>query len=241
MGTNATGPSAPGDVGVPAGRAEETGVFAVKDCALIALATGKRAQNLKEMREILLGTNPGCIYYHFWGALLQPKFEEREFNNDFAAWARHALHDDVLAERLAVIDPTRYSDLESLRQELLDVIEERLDEMTHVPWARLDQQFEFIRSQIVVFDTYKRVETPEELAVLLPTFSTSSIFYHFIDARRRSEQTMDDFCVWLMGWGSEHTALCERLAAIDPFFLPLTVLRRQLAELFADHYGVAAP
>lgn len=241
MGTSATGSSVPGDERAPAGRAEEAGVFAVKDCALIALATGKRAQNLKELREILLTINPGSIYYHFWGALLQPKFEEREYNNDFAVWARHALHDNVLAERLAVIDPTRYSDLETLRQELLDVIEDRLDEMTHVPWARLDQQFEFIRSQIVVFDTHKRIETPEELAVLLPTFSTSSIFYHFIDARSRSEQVMDDFCAWLMGCGGEHAALCERLVAIDPFFLPLTVLRRQLAELFADHYGVAAP
>lgn len=241
MGTTATGSSIPGDESVSAGRAEETGVFAVKDCALIALATGKRAQNLKEMREILLTINPGSIYYHFWGALLQPKFEEREYNNDFAVWARHALHDNVLAERLAVIDPTRHSDLETLRQELLDVIEDRLDEMTHVPWARLDQQFEFIRSQIVVFDTHKRIATPEELAVLLPAFSTSSIFYHFIDARRRSEQVMDDFSAWLMGWGGEPAALCERLAAIDPFFLPLTVLRRQLAELFADHYGVAAP
>lgn len=238
MGTITTGSSIPGDARVPAGRAEETGAFAVKDCALIALATGKRAQNLKEMREILLTINPGSIYYHFWGALLQPKFEEREYNNDFAVWARHALHDNVLAERLAVIDPTRYSDLEALRQELLEVIEDRLDEMTHVPWARLDQQFEFIRSQIVVFDTHKRIETPQELAVLMPMLSTSSIFYHFIDARRRSAQTMDDFSAWLAGWGSEHAALCEQLVAIDPFFLPLTVLRRQLTELFADHYGV---
>lgn len=240
MGTTATGSSAPGDELVPAGRAEETKVFAVKDCALIALATGKRAQNLKELRENLLTINPDSVYYHFWGALLQPKFEEREYNNDFAVWARHALHDNVLAERLAVIDPTRHSDLETLRQELLDVIEDRLDEMTHVPWARLDQQFEFIRSQIVVFDTHKRIGTPEELAVLLPVLSTSSIFYHFIDARRRSEQIMDDFSAWLTGWGGEHAALCGRLEAIDPFFLPLTVLRRQLAELFAEHYGVAA-
>lgn len=220
---------------------EDAGVFAVKDCALIALATGRRAQNLRELREILFTIDTGSIYYHFWGGLLQPRFEEREYNNDFAAWARHALHDNVLAERMAVIDPVEHGDLQALRQELIDVIEARLDEMEHVPWARLDQQFEFIKSQIVVFDTHKRVTNPEELALLVPALSTSSIFYHFIDARRRSPQHMDDFSAWLSNWGEEHAALCERLAAIDPYFLPLTDLRRQLASLFAYHYGMALP
>src|SRR5690606_33948844 len=147
---------------------EDAGIFAVKDCALIALATGRRAQNLRELREILFTIDTGSIYYHFWGGLLQPRFEEREYNNDFAAWARHALHDNVLAERMAVIDPVEHGDLQALRQELIDVIEARLDEMEHVPWARLDQQFEFIKSQIVVFDTHKRVTSPEDLALLVP-------------------------------------------------------------------------
>lgn len=234
-----TGPTGPGDMGVPAGPREGPGAFAVKDCALISLATGRRAQNLRELREILFGINPGSLYYHFWGGLLQPRFEEREYNNDFAAWARHGLHDNALAERLAVIDPAGHGDLEGLRRELIDVIEARLDEIDHVPWARLDQQFEFIHSQIVVFDTRKRVESPEDLAALISTLSTSSIFYHFIDARRRSERNVDDFCAWLSTFGAEQDALCEQLAAVDPYFLPLTELRRQLAALFAGQYGVA--
>lgn len=219
---------------------ETGGSFAVKDCTLLALATGKRAQNLKELREVLLGVHPGSLYYHFWGGLLQPRFEEREFNNDFAAWARHALHDYVLSERLAVIDPSDYHDLEALRQELVEVIEERLDEMAFVPWARSDQQFDFIHSQIVVFDTHLRIKYPEELAALIPSLSTSSIFYHFIDARRRSPEGRDDFCTWLMGCGERHRPFCECLVALDPYFVPLTELRRQLAALFAHHYRVEA-
>lgn len=41
--------------------------FAVKDCALIAIGTGERAQNLRELRDRLLTTHPACIYHHFWG------------------------------------------------------------------------------------------------------------------------------------------------------------------------------
>ena len=91
--------------------------FAIKDCTLAILATGRRAQTLREMRDILRDIHSGCIYHHFWGTLLRPQFSDREYNNDFATWCHHSLHDNRAAERLAVIDPAGYSDLESLRQE----------------------------------------------------------------------------------------------------------------------------
>jgi hypothetical protein len=40
---------------------------AVKDCALIALGTGERAQNLRELRDRLQTTHSACIYHHFLG------------------------------------------------------------------------------------------------------------------------------------------------------------------------------
>jgi len=58
--------------------------FAVKDCALIAIATGERAHNLRELRDRLETTRPGCIYHHFWGGLLRPSFDDPEYQNDFA-------------------------------------------------------------------------------------------------------------------------------------------------------------
>ena len=96
----------------------------IKDCTLIALATGKRAQNLRELREHLRGIPTNCIYYHFWGGLLRPRFDDPEYHNDFAIWAAHSIHNKMLAERLAVIDPVAFRSLEDLRLELLDVIEE---------------------------------------------------------------------------------------------------------------------
>jgi|GEM_PF-5466056 len=151
-------------------------VFEVKDCALIAIATGRRAINLKEMQDTLSAISLDSVYYHFWGGLLQPRFEEREFNNDFAAWAWYGLHDAPLAERLAVVDPTGSAGLEDLRQELLGIIEERLDEKDSLYYVLATARFEFIRSQIVIFDSQKRAETPEKLAEFLPTLSTGSIF-----------------------------------------------------------------
>jgi hypothetical protein len=213
------------------------GVFAVKDCALIAIATGNRAINLKELRDILNTISLDSIYYHFWGGLLQPRFEEREYNNDFAAWAWYGLHDATLAERLAVIDPTEYVNLEDLRQELLGIIEERLDEQGYLSLLYSSSRFEFISSQIVVFDSQKRVSAPADLATLLPAVSTSTVFYHFIDAKRRLAQRNDDFSSWLSGYGEQYRDLCLRLSSIDPYFVTLSQLKDQLTDIFQEYFA----
>jgi hypothetical protein len=209
--------------------------FAIKDCALAIMATGRRAQTLREMRDILREVHPGSIYHHFWGALLRPQYVDREYNNDFATWCQQSLHDTPAAERLAVIDPVDYADIEGLRQELIEVIDERLDETEVMLFARGDQQFHFVRSTIVVFDTHKVLTHPRELVDVLPTMSVGSIFYHFIDARRREPLGEDDFQAWLAALGPEYQDLMQAVAHLDPYFESLFQLRDRLSGIFARH------
>ena len=206
--------------------------FEIKDCALIALASGKKVQNLREMRDVLASVTTDSIYYHFWGGLLRPRFDNPEYHNDFAIWSAHSLHDKVIAERLAIIDPTEFNTLEDLRKELIDLIEERLDEVDYPIWAKRDDQFEFIYSQIVIFNTKKIVTKPNEIIKVLPNLSVGSIFYHFIDARRRLNNSLDDFQNWLFNFGNEYKQLCHHIAEIDPYFVPLTKLRQELTDVF---------
>lgn len=216
---------------------ESTQPFAVKDCALVALATGKKAQNLKEMRDILLTIQPGSIYYHFWGGLLRPRFDDPQYNNDFASWCHYALHDNTLAERLAVIDPSYYQDLELLRQDLIEAIEQRLEEVVRPTWVGSDEQFNFAMSQIVVFDTQIRISDAAEMANTISTLSLGSIYYHIIDARRRPPLGLDDFRLWLEGFGDDYLELRNALAAVDPFFVNLNELRKHWAEIFTSFMG----
>ena len=206
--------------------------FAVKDCTLISIATGKRAQTLRELRNGLDDIHPGCIYHHFWGGLLVPRFDDPEFQNDFASWAWHGLRDLRLAERLGIIDPTGFGDLEELRRELIDVIEERLDETEIVPWAKTDRQFHFVRSKIVVLDTKLRVDDPLRLKEVIARMPASTVFYHFIDARRRTSDRRDDFSRWLSDLDDRSRIVAERITAIDPYFTSLSGLRSQIVDAF---------
>ncbi|HHO76362.1 MAG TPA: hypothetical protein ENN05_08020 [Deltaproteobacteria bacterium] len=215
-----------------------TEAFSLKDCALIAISTGQQAQTLRELLDRIQTTNKSCIYYHFWGGLLRPRFDDPEFQNDFAIWARHSIHDKALAERLALINPTDYKDLEDLRSEVVDVIEERLEESETLSYVMASSRFYFVRSQIVVFDTGRRFYDPKELAGLIPHMSVGSIFYHFIDARRRTPSGNDDFTEWLNGIDDSCMPLKEQISIIDPYFTTLVELRQELACVFARHFDL---
>jgi hypothetical protein len=209
--------------------------FVIRDCALIAIATGQSASSLAGLRDKLEIVPESSIYYHFWGGLLRTRFDDPEYQNDFAVWVRHALHDKTLAERLALVNPTDYPDMEVLRRELMDIIEERLDETDSLGYVKALHSFFFIRSQIVIFDTRRIVRTPEELGAHIPHMSLGSIFYHFIDARRRTPQGRDDFSHWLCCFGNACLSLAERISHIDPYFITLLELRDELINAFTHN------
>src|SRR5262249_32901587 len=145
------------------------------------------------------------------------------------------LADDILSERLSIIDPTDYKDLEALRQEILEIVEQRLDETETVPWSSKEHQFFFIRSKIIVFDTAHQIKHPQNLVEVIPKMSSSSIFYHLIDAKRRTPDNIDDISFWLRGYGDDYASLIEGLSGIDTYFLSLADLRQKLTEMISQH------
>ncbi|OAG27165.1 DUF5752 family protein [Thermodesulfatator autotrophicus] len=211
-------------------------LFHVKDCSLVSISLGVKAYVLAELLDHVREVEAGCIYHHFWARQLRPSFDHPEFHNDFAAWVHRELHDYVLAERLNLIAPHEFETLEELREELINVLEERFDEHADLPWRKADKPFYFVKSQIVVFDTGRRISHPKEVAGILPTFSQGSVFYHFIDARRRTEKSLDDFRAWLSAFGPDYEQLSASLASIDPYFFTLTEIKEQLITVFKSFF-----
>ncbi len=208
--------------------------FHLRDCALVVQSTGFKSQTLSEFYDAILRVEGASIYHHFWGRFLAPRFDEPEYNNDFASWIYRALHEKALAEKLSMITPTAYTTIEEIREEMADRIAEELDLYEYVPWAKADQRFYFLKSQIVVFDTGHFLHHPTDLLSAISEMSLGSVFYHFIDARRRTEACCDDFSTWLLGWDEEFIHISNQLRTIDPFFSSLKELRWRVEHLLQN-------
>jgi len=210
-------------------------VFEIKDCVLLSLMSGMPpAFNLRELRDRIAACTNDVLYHHFCETPLVASFDYPDFRNDFAVWASKRLGDKVLAERLGIFDPYSYGSIEDLRGEVLDVIDERLSELTMVPWARQGHEFYFMKATTIVFDTGERIHQPQELLPAIPRMSTGSIYFHFLEARRRPPVGCDDFAAWLPGFGATWQPYVEALRGLDFYFSTLSQLKGQLIELFEN-------
>jgi hypothetical protein len=204
--------------------------FEVKDCALLMKMSGLApAMNLRELRDRIAACGENVLYHHFCETTLRPTFDDPDYRNDFAVWARVYMRDRVLAERLGIIDPYTFDTMEELRAVVLDIIDDRLGEVTMIPWVRPGDEFIFREAITVIFDTGERIRNPRELPSAILRMTDGSIYYHFLEALRRPPVGKDDFSVWLLGGGEEYGQLIRSLGDIDFYFYSLARLRKELA------------
>lgn len=192
------------------------------------------AVNLRELRDRIASCTDDVLYHHFCETPLAPSFDYPDYRNDFAVWIKHKLGDDILAERLGIIDPYSFPFMEKLRVAALDIIDDRLSELTVIPWARPGHEFYFMEASTIVFDTGERVLHPNDLGAAVSAMTTGSIYYHFLEARRRPPKGVDDFSSWLSGFGKAWTPHVRALKQIDFSFYTLAELRTELVKVLKD-------
>jgi len=203
--------------------------FAVKDCTLIARMGGvPTAITLRELRERIRFCSVDCLFHHFCETVVRPGFDYPEFRNDFAVWAARHLSDLTLAERLGAINPYRFQTLEQVREQVLELIDDRLAEVPHAGHLPAKEEFRFMSASTVVFETGTTLERPEDLVSHIATMSYGSVYYHFVEARRRTEGMLDDFSAWLTGFGQGVETLLASLRTIDFYYLTLPELKSAL-------------
>jgi len=171
---------------------------------------------------------------------VRPTFDDPEFRNDFAVWASRHLRDRVLAERLGIINPYIFGNIDSLREKVLDIIDERLSEVPYIPWVPKGEEFRFMRGVTIVFDTHVELKTAGDLVNHLPDMSLSAIYYHFVEARRRTPDGTDDFTTWLTDLEEKPEELLQAFAHIDFYFLNLSELKDALVKVAKTIYTAGA-
>jgi len=214
--------------------------FEVMDCALLTRMSGiAPAINLRELRDRLAVCGENVLFHHYCETTLRTTFDNPDYRNDFAVWAKLYLGDRVLAERLGILDPYSFPSMEELRAATLEVIDERLSELVMVPWARPGDEFFFMESTMVVFDTGVRITNPNRLGAFIRKMTNSSVYYHFLEARRRTPDGKDDFSAWLGKCGESYRPYADALSTIDYYFNSLGYLRREIARVLAYVKGAA--
>lgn len=205
--------------------------FIIQDCTLLSRTSGvPPAINLRELRQRLATCSTDVIYHHFCETPLVPSFDNPDSRNDIALWVLLQLGDRVLTERLGIINPYIYSDLEELRELVLDILDERISEVPFVPSCQQGGEFFFTEAVTVVFDTGGRISTPSELPTAIARMTNGGIYYHFLEARRRDPVGIDDFTAWLSCFPGQE-AWCAALQGVDFAFYTLSELRSELVRI----------
>jgi trehalose synthase-fused probable maltokinase len=212
------------------------GPFVFVACLELREFVGVRAENERQLAELIEEVPLDSIYYHTHGFFLRHKLIAGAYPNDFANWVATEVRDRVLAERLAMVDPRDLPDLQALREELASVIDEHLRRVPFVPQAVYGEPLDFIQSRTVEIPTGIEVRTLEELREALLEVDLSALYFHLIESRVRLGRDQNDFAAWLER-GLGLADLAARVRALDPYVVTLERTRARLIGLCDDALG----
>ena len=134
----------------------------------------------------------------------------------------------ALAEQLSNIDPYDFGNIETLRKELLRVVDDYLVGFPEPRDAMPGDEFFFNETITLVFQAGVRVRNLAEFLMAIKYIDASSLYYHFFDARRRFEGKSNDFSQWFDEELGKKD-LAEKLRFIDPFMHSLEGIRERIA------------
>ena len=202
-------------------------------CLELREMLGRKAADVQQLMAVIEEAPLDSIYYHTHSYFLRYEYGPSLFPNDFATWAAVSVRDRLLSERLGLIDPFEFRDLESLRSQIVSTIDDHLKSLWNVPRLIHGEPFEFIRSHIIEVDLELSAGSLKEFRDQLSTVDRSALFNHICEAKIRKGRRSGDFITWIdSDQGLFLPKLAQQVAAIQPLGLTLEGIRaRTLAVL----------
>jgi len=191
---------------------------------------GRSARDEQQLLEAIEEVPPDSIYYHTHSFFLRHKYIAGPYPNDFATWAAIQVRDRVLGEKLGILDPYEFESLESLRAEIVTIIEEHLSVLQIIPRAIYGEPFHFMQSRIIEVPTGLAAHTLTEFREILGTVDSSVIYYHTFEAILRLGRKKGDFSIWV----EEQLGLPElaqKISRLDPYMTSLEIIRHRILKL----------
>jgi Family of unknown function (DUF5752) len=204
--------------------------FQFTGCVEVRQALDHRARDERELLDRLEDVPAGSVFYHTHGYFLRHRPVTTAYGNDFAAWVAVHVRDQVLAERLAVINPFEIASLEDLREELMSTIHDHLLRLSTVPRVEFGEVFHFQQSHIVEVPLGAPVTTLAEFRAGLSEVDASAVYFHMVEARSRLGRRSGDFAEWIRD-ALAMPALAERIERIDAYMTNLERVRARVLSL----------
>ena len=157
----------------------------------------EKATTLGELLAALRAVPSESIFQHTFRTLQEHHFIREGFSNDFAHWAFAACNEVGLAERLASVDVREFTSVESLRERIVQIVQDYLDRNPRAADRAAMEPFYFCASDAVVVPTPFVARNLAEFRDCLNQVSIHCVHYHFIEARLRLKLNSNDFSVWL--------------------------------------------
>jgi hypothetical protein len=171
--------------------------FRFASCMELREILGKRAMDEARLLEIIEEAPADSIYYHTHSYYLRHPYSQGLFPNDFATWVALHEQDRVLGERLGVLDPFEFDDIERLRAGIVTIIADHLSHLGTIPRCTTGEPFEFVRSHVIEADLGLEAWTLREFRDTLAGVEVGAVYNHACEARLRKGRLSGDFVDWL--------------------------------------------
>jgi hypothetical protein len=205
-------------------------------CLELREMMGRRAADVQQLMAAIEEAPLDSIYYHTHSYFLRHEQAPTYFSNDFATWVAVSVRERALGEKLGLIDPFEYRDLESLRSDIVSTIDDHLKTLWNVPRLIQGEPFEFIRSHVIEVDLELTAGSLKEFRDLLSSVDRGALFNHICEAKIRKGRRHGDFVAWI---GSDNglalPALADQVAALQPLGLTLEGIRLRMLGIL-DHW-----
>ena len=208
----------------------EDKAFYFSGCFEIKELLGVKAKDELELLEAIETVPLDSIYFHTHSYFLRHPYISEFYPNDFANWVSIQIRDKLLGEKLGSITPTGQKTLEDIREEFLEMIDNHLASLQHIPSIIYGEPFHFMASQIIEIPTEIKASNLSQFIKRLNTVDASTVYNHIFEARLRLERGESDFAIWfkeVLGI----TGLAEKIERIDCYMHSLEEIRQIVIDL----------
>ena len=204
--------------------------FTFVGCLELREILGRRARDELELMEGLEQIPAASVYYHTHSIFLRHPRIGGAYPNDFANWVATQVRDQVLAERLAVVDPYYFGSVEDLREELVSIVAAHVATLRPVPRVVFGDPLFFVQSHVLEVPTGSEAPTLADFRRCLAEVDLSSVYLHALHARVRGQVAGGDFAHWI-GRELGLEALAAAIGRINPYLGGLEHIRGEMLRL----------